>query len=189
MNRRPLLLLAGVACSQAGMRPVETGLRTVVTLSSDTGAATPPTPAPTTDPSVVLNELLASNAEGLVDEAGEHEDWVELYNPTASNVDLTDWTLADAGGDWRFPDGTVLPAGAWLLVFCDEDAGDGPLHADFKLSADGDDLSLTDPDGVRVDAVAFLAQTDDISWARLPDDAGPSWGPSTAPTPGAPNGG
>jgi len=38
---------------------------------------------------LLVNELVASNATGITDEAGEHEDWVELFNPTAADVDAT----------------------------------------------------------------------------------------------------
>lgn len=184
--RVSLLLLLG-ACSQAGLARFDTGAPT-----GDTSA-----PAPTTDTAalpavgttVVLNELLASNAAGLTDEDGDHDDWIELYNPTGAQVDLSGWQLKDdSGADWTFPDGTSIPAGAWLLVWCD-DATDGPLHASFKLSADGDAVTLSDADGAATDTIAFLAQQDDISWGRTPTDAAPNWGPLVTPTPGAPNGG
>src|SRR6185436_2291048 len=40
---------------------------------------------------VVVNELMASNNITHADEAGEFEDWIELYNNNSSQVDVSLW--------------------------------------------------------------------------------------------------
>jgi len=45
---------------------------------------------------VVINEFLAVSQNGLVDNTGSAEDWIELRNTTGSTVDLGGWVLADA---------------------------------------------------------------------------------------------
>lgn len=173
------LIAALIACSNATLDPTDTGVDTVVDTDTD---------PPGLD-HLVINEVLAANANGLTDENGDADDWVELYNPTADNTDVGGWTLANgAGGRWDLPDGTVAPAHAWLIIWCDDD-NDGPLHATFKLSSDGDSVRIDDADGTAIDATAFLGQQTDVSWARMPDDGSATWGPADPPTPGAPNGG
>lgn len=175
-----------LACSDASRVAIDSSVDTdrVPAVDTDTDAAD--TDVPEAPLAVLLNELLASNTDGLTDDDGEYEDWIELYNPHAENVEVEGWTLTDASGaEWEFPNDAVVPARGWLIVWCDDE--DGALHASFKLAATGDAVELADDDGELVDATAFLEQADDVSWARKPGDGGESWGPATPPTPGAPN--
>ncbi len=48
---------------------------------------------------VVINELLASNVDGIVDQDGEHSDWIELKNTDAAPVNLAGWHLTDDAGN------------------------------------------------------------------------------------------
>jgi hypothetical protein len=43
------------------------------------------------------------------------EEWIELFNRSASAVDLTGWRV-DAGIDFRFTNGTVVPPGGYVVV-------------------------------------------------------------------------
>lgn len=49
------------------------------------------------------------------------EEWVELFNRSTNDVDLTGWRL-DAGIDFRFTNGPVLPSGGYLVVARDATA-------------------------------------------------------------------
>lgn len=98
-----------------------------------------------TAPAVGVNEIIASNEMGDVDEAGEHEDWVELHNAGTGAVDLGGMFLTDDFNNpdkWAIPAGTIIPAGGFLRFWADEDLEQGPLHADLKLSADGEEIAL-----------------------------------------------
>lgn len=44
---------------------------------------------------VIINEYSAANYDTYTDNYGEFEDWVELYNPTATAIDLNGWALSD----------------------------------------------------------------------------------------------
>ncbi|KAA3614450.1 MAG: hypothetical protein DWQ01_01745 [Planctomycetota bacterium] len=149
-----------------------------------------PIPAPL--PKVSINEVMSDNGGTLSDEMGEFEDWVELYNGESSDVDLSGWYLSDRAGNprqWRIPDGTVIPAGGYLLIWCDEDLLDGPLHADFKISAGGEGVYLWHNDALvnlQVDSVLVPALAKDRSYGRLPD-GGLSLRNFDLPTPAAPN--
>lgn len=122
---------------------------------------------------VVLNEFVARNNNGPTDEAGQAEDWVELYNRGAAPVDISGMFMTDDLAQptkWEIPAGTVLAPGDRLHIWADEDLLDGPYHADFKLSADGEEVALVDSDGSTVlDFVVFGAQQADVATVRLHD--------------------
>lgn len=79
---------------------------------------------------VRLNEIQSSNGSTITDEAGDAPDWIELFNPGASAVDLAGYGLSDTATNafrWVFTN-AVLPPGGHLLVFAsgkDRQPGDG----------------------------------------------------------------
>jgi hypothetical protein len=144
------------------------------------------------DLSLRIGELMADNATTIADEVGQFEDWLEIHNGSASPVDLGGMYLTDDllnPTKWQIPAGTIAPAGGTVLVWADEDPLDGPLHADFKLSAGGESVGLfhTDVAGnVLIDGFDFGPQATDVAYGRMPDD-GPFLFSLLDPSPGAPN--
>lgn len=141
---------------------------------------------------VLIHELMASNATTLADPQGHFDDWIELWNRTEAPADLSGWYLSDNPDrprKWRFPDGTTIPPGGFLVVWADEDGGDAPgLHANFKLSADGEQVLLVDRDdrgNPVMDFVTFGRQRSDVSYGRVPGR--PERWAFMTPTPGQPN--
>ena len=63
----------------------------------------------------------------------------------------------------------------------------GDLHVPFKLSASGELILLTGPDGSRVDLVSFGQQLQDVSEGRWPDASSDPTRRLTQPTPRAAN--
>jgi len=152
-----------------------------------------PSPSPTYTgpvPPVVINEFMASNFSTILDDQGDYDDWIELYNMGLSQVDLSGFLLSDdpsLPAKWRFPAGTTLAPGQFLLVWADNDSGPGILHATFALSAGGEHIVLSTPDGVHVvDSVTFGALGADQALGRLPDGLG-NYFVLLPPTPGASN--
>lgn len=124
---------------------------------------------------VWINEFIADNNGGLRTQAGVAADWIELANDSSQPVDLSGWHLtdrADAPTKWRIPDGTIIPAKGYLVVFADSSAHsitNSELHANFSLSANGEYLGLVRPDGVTVAhefAPGFPPQLRDVSYGR-----------------------
>jgi hypothetical protein len=115
------------------------------------------------EPAVVISEFLASNdaanppdaSQGQIrDGDGDSSDWIELYNQTDSTIDVGNWGLTDDEDNpfkWRFPAGTLLEGRSFLIVFASDKYpyADplGYLHTNFKLSAEGEYLAMTRPDG------------------------------------------
>jgi len=124
---------------------------------------------------VVINELMADNGSTATDEEGKYEDWVELFNTNDFEMDLGGYYLSDDADElqkWQFPESTVIEPNAYLIVWTDDNEKDGPMHASFKLSADGEELILSDPELNIADRVSFAEQTEDISYARYPNGTG-----------------
>lgn len=134
-------------------------------------------PTGSTVTGVVINELMASNTTTHVDEAGEYEDWIELHNNNNFSVDLSGFYLTDNPANldkWQIAQGTVIPAGGYLIFWADEDSAQGPTnHTNFKLSSAGEVLYLLDASLAIVDSVTFGAQTVDMGYARIPNGTGP----------------
>ena len=129
----------------------------------------------TTAGDLVINEFMASNDATQADDDGEFDDWIELYNNTNASIDISGYSLSDDGTElekWTFPAGTSIAAGAYLMVWADEDADQSGLHADFKISAGGETILLSDASGTIVDEVVFGEQETDISFGRFPNGTG-----------------
>ncbi|MBI9071220.1 MAG: CotH kinase family protein [Melioribacteraceae bacterium] len=136
---------------------------------------------------LIINEFLAQNTSFGKDEAGEFDDWLELYNSADSSINLKGYYLTDNPDNlrkWKFPTSDIiLDPGFVLIVWCDEDGSQGELHANFKLSAGGEFIALVKNDGATIlDSLTFGEQTEDVSMARLPDGS-ENW-IRTKPSPG-----
>ncbi|MHC4425795.1 MAG: chitobiase/beta-hexosaminidase C-terminal domain-containing protein, partial [Planctomycetota bacterium] len=126
---------------------------------------------------LAINEVMASNSSSIKDPQGEYDDWVEIYNCGIDAVDIGGMYLTDdlsVPTKWHIPGNspaaTTIPAGGYLLIWADNDTTDVGLHANFKLSAGGEEIGLFDRDGVTlIDSITFPDQTTDISYGRYPD--------------------
>lgn len=139
---------------------------------------------PVTTSPIVINEFVAQNVNGPVDEANQHEDWIELYNTSAAPVDVGGMWLSDSLVvlKYRIPPGNTIAPNGVLRIWADEDGTQGPLHANFKLSSAGEVVALYAADGLSLhESITFGPQAADVSTGRLTD--GPSaWVTFPAPT-------
>lgn len=141
---------------------------------------------------LVINELMADNKSTATDpeKTSAYDDWFEIYNPGTEPVDMSGMYLTDKLSNptkWRIPEGVIVPAGGYLLFWADDEADLGPLHAGFKLSADGEEIGLFHIDGAtQIDAVVFGKQEADVPYGRTVNGGG-EWAALPAATPGAPN--
>jgi len=143
-----------------------------------------------TGTSVVINEVMVSNYEWIQDPQGDYDDWIEIYNAGDEAIDIGGMYLTDRrlnpDGWWQIPEDspeTTIPAGGYLLIWADGDTGDSPgLHANFKLSASGEEIILFDARGNLIDNIIFDTQLPDVSYGRYPD-ASNDWRVFDIPTP------
>jgi hypothetical protein len=144
---------------------------------------------PTGTSPIRINEFVAQNVTGIVDENNQHEDWLELYNTSTQAVNVGGMWVTDdlTRPKFQIPANFAIPPLGTMLIWCDEDGNQGPLHANFKLSANGEDLGLFAPDGVTLlDSFVFGLQVADVANGRLFDGGAP-WVSFTQPTPNARN--
>lgn len=143
---------------------------------------------------LVINEFLGSNNSVNQDEFGDFADWVEIFNPGTSPVDMGGMFLTDdldSPQQFQIPAGVIIPAGGYLLFWCDSTPGEGPRHTNFNISRTGEDIGLFDTianGNVLIDGFTFTTQTTDITSGRFPNGSGPVV-VLASPTPGASNGG
>lgn len=138
---------------------------------------------------VRINEVQPDNQTTITDENGDFDDWIELHNLGASPVDVSGYGVSDRLATplaWTIPAGTSIGAGAFLLLWADDDAQDGPLHTSFKIDKDGETIVLADPAGTVLDTVGPVPVAPDESLGRLPDSSGDPL-LLVNPTPAAPN--
>ncbi|MBW8002449.1 MAG: hypothetical protein FVQ80_10575 [Planctomycetes bacterium] len=127
---------------------------------------------------LAINEFLASNTSVNQDGAGDNDDWVEIYNYSDTPIDIGGMYLTDNLSNptkWMVPTGdpaaTTIDPNDFLLIWTDDEPGEGTLHATFKISKDNDtELGLFDTDGITsIDTMTFGQQYTDISYGRYPD--------------------
>ncbi|MFT5680365.1 MAG: hypothetical protein ACI8RZ_001271 [Myxococcota bacterium] len=138
-------------------------------------------------PVIAVNELLSANLNGLVDAHGDTSDWIELINLSEAPVQMEDWSLsAGSSGGWLLPDLTLKPGGIVLVYASGKESIDSELHADFSLSAEGEAVQLSAPDGCIIERLDAVRLFGDISYGR-PADSPEALSYFLEPTPGAAN--
>lgn len=117
-----------------------------------------------------INEFLAVNTKGALDEDGTVQPWIEVYNPNLTTaVSLLNYKLTDGTNTWTFPSVQVMPDDR-LLVWAsgkNRTVVTAPLHTSFTIPAGGGTLSLLNGSNTVVSSfIAYPAQTADVSWGR-----------------------
>lgn len=112
-----------------------------------------------------------STAVDLLEE-GENILAIQHYNISSSSSDLTVIPYLTLG----------RRDGSNQSLSPDIPVPENRIHADFKLSADGEEVYLFDPGGTLQDSTAFPSIPDNYSYGRLEDGAG-DWVLFSSPTP------
>lgn len=126
-----------------------------------------------------INEIQTANIDKYADEAGDFDDWIELYNASSNPVDVGGLYLSDtlpATRPWMFPlnrpDLTTIGPDSFLVVFADNEPQEGPLHASFRLRKSGEEvvlLHIMDHDTTILDHVVYGQQYNNVTYGRYPD--------------------
>jgi hypothetical protein len=114
-------------------------------------------------PALWLNEAQPQNVSGILDNQGEREPWLELYNAGAVPIDLSGYYLANNYSNltqWAFPPGATLQPGQFKVVFADGESAEttaSEWHASFRLAAGSGSLALAwTPPGGSVEVLDFF---------------------------------
>lgn len=123
---------------------------------------------------IVINEIQASNKTTQFDEAVEYDDWVELYNNTEFDIDLTGYFLSDNKDTltkWQVP-ALTIPAKDYVIFWTDKDESQGVNHTNFQLTRNGESFYLVNPSGEIIDQITYPFLTTDLSYSRYPNGRG-----------------
>lgn len=162
--KRLILSLTAIACAQPAAIEDSQDTAPSDNGSQDTGEAP--------EGQVVIAELVAKNGALDTDENGDHDDWLVLQNVGTAALSLDGWRLTDdyeLEVPWDLPAGQTLGPGDTLLIWCDDESDQGELHANFKLSSDGETLHLLDADDAVVQSLTFPALEEDQKYVRADD--------------------
>ncbi len=133
-------------------------------------------------PTLYINEVLSVSINDVEDNAGQTEDWFEIYNPNNFPVNIGGYYFSDNPENPRkwpvpsfYPDSVTIPAQGWILFWADEDIGQGVMHASFRLSNNLESLRFTSPDGITlIDEISWQGMDPDTSLGRF-NDGSPDW--------------
>jgi len=109
-------------------------------------------------PELYISEVKSSSEDDI--------DWVELYNASEESIDLSGYGVSDSRGEayrFAFSEGTSIGAGEYLVV---QNGGEGSYIADIRLAKSGENIYLTDKNGITVDYMNCGTQNIEISRGR-----------------------
>lgn len=132
--------------------------------------------------SVLINEVMLSNSDYLKDNFGQHDDWLELYNPNDYPVNISGYQFKRDDRTWTIPNGFVMPADGYLLFWHDNETYQGKDHVSFKLSNTIDTVFLMTPSGNEMDYLRYPVTPTDNSYGRYPNGS-ETFSQFTYPTP------
>lgn len=123
---------------------------------------------PTSDPShdggesVRINEVSPAN-DIYINDLWKKQDWIELYNSTSEDIDLTGWYLSDDTLNYQkfqIPAvegvNNVIPAYGYKVIWCDKLEPYNQVHANFKLASEGGFVLLTSPSQDKIPHSSFI---------------------------------
>lgn len=142
---------------------------------------------------LIINEVAAAGTDAI-DEFNETEDWIEIYNASSQPIDIGGLFITDniqsklkhqiiPGSE------TLINPGEYKLVWADNQTGQGALHTNFRLSADGEQAGLYQMVGSNLmvlDEISFDSHSKNVTASRIPDLTGPIV-LTSRPTPNAAN--
>lgn len=106
------------------------------------------------NPHWVINEVMVDNQTGFMDDFGQRNGWIEIFNNTYKTQDLGGRYLTDDPNNpkkYPIPRGDVLtkiPPRQHVLFWADNEPFNGTFHVNFKLDPNKDNyIALYENDG------------------------------------------
>ncbi len=146
---------------------------------------------------VRINEVLVKNENSYMDDYGQRNGWIELFNSGYSNVNIAGCYLSvdpsNPAATYKIPKNdprTVIPPQGYVVFFADGSADKGTFYTNFTLDKTGE-IYLLDAGKHESDKVTYdlSAMTPDISigYMTFDQNEGLAWGNLPATTPGSTN--
>lgn len=144
---------------------------------------------------IVINEFSCSNLSQYLDNHSDYNDWIELYNTSATSQNLSGICLSDDSLNltkWTFPIGTTLAGNSFLRIWAsgrNESVGT-THHTNFTLKQTKNNpeyVLLSYSFGTIIDHIAITQKTQlGHSYGRTQNGLN-IWSIFTTPTPGMSN--
>lgn len=145
---------------------------------------------------IYINELLARNSQTYLNDIGEYDDWIEIYNSTNKSIDLGGLYFSDNASNplkYKLPFGNpelIMEPKSYKMLFPTARPEEGVRHLDFQLAGGGEHVSMSQiymGETRIIDSVTYPSISTDMAYARM-WDGGRVWDRTTSPTPDASNG-
>ena len=117
-----------------------------------------------------INEIVPVNNYTIKNSYGEYSDYIELYNGYDYDINLSGYHLTDSivsSKKWEFPN-VIIKAHEYKIIYASSfNNCDNECHTNFKLSSDGETISLLDKTGNIISRVTYPKMTDDMSYSYV----------------------
>lgn len=175
------VIFSGCGAETPAEQPSEIGQQTVLIPENDAPEAV----MPSYEGLLKINEVMVKNRSMFPVRGLMFPDWIELYNISGCDVDLSGWSVSteNSSGTINCLSSTVIGPGEYALIYAASDAGEDYLSADISLKP-GCAVSLSGPDGIAVDTVLCEGNKADVSF--IPQGDGTA-SVCSFPTPGMEN--
>lgn len=134
------------------------------------------------------NTVAVVDSKIIINEVLTHTDWpnvdfIELYNPTANDIDISGWFLTDDHDNidnYQIPSGTIVPAKSYY-TFIEDNDGDTDNNAglpdeffgkSFSLSSYGEEVYIISADKRYSHGFKFGASANAVSFGRYINSEG-----------------
>ena len=160
--------------------------RSIINVTSTTTTTTSSTTTITIS-HIMINEFIP-DPEGNDTALMPNGEWVELYNPTNSNIDVGGWMLYDSNDNNELEistsntntGNTIVTVYGWLAIYRNGDS-------DFSLNNGGDTIRLFNLNNSLIDSYTYTINPGvNNTIGRCPDGSD-NWSINIAPTPGSAN--
>jgi hypothetical protein len=147
-------------------------------------------------PPLWINEIEPDNLTGITNAVGQRSAWLEIYNPSSTNVSLNGLYLANNYTNLLqspFPTNASIAAGQFKVVFADGETNiTNELHAGFTLSGSAGSVALSRTYQGQPQVLDYVNYTNvpaNESYGSYPDGQSFARQVFYDPTPGGPNNG
>ncbi|MFH2142943.1 MAG: lamin tail domain-containing protein, partial [Bacteroidota bacterium] len=121
---------------------------------------------------LVINELMALNQTTYSDEAGDYDDWIELYNYGTDTIDLSGVYLTDDPANlakFQIDSAIKIFPGSFVILWADDDTLISKYHLGFKLESDGGYIGISTSSIQLISYIVYGNQVVDVSYGRNTD--------------------
>jgi hypothetical protein len=126
-----------------------------------------------TQSTIVINEFMSNNADGMQEDSSQYYDWIELYNNSKKRINLKGYGISDDLDEpfkYVFSKVVIKPK-SHLIVFASGKnfVNKKSIHLNFKINRFGEPLLLTSPNGEVLDKIGPISLVKNSSYGRSID--------------------